>query len=116
MGAARRATGMKRRRSKSRRRVRKSNKRLRPSQRQPSDHDEAAEVEAPERLLLSALKFWEVERDLIDKRMDAIGVRQSNRCGGAAGQSIQRKLVTTGDTALVKGNEHEKSNQRACLL
>jgi len=101
MGAAR-ATGMRWRRSKSRRRLRKSNKRLRPSQRQPSDHDEAAEVEAPDRFLLSALKFWEVERDLIDERMDAIGVRQSNPCAGAAGQSIHRKLDTTGDTALVK--------------
>ena len=115
MGAAR-ATGMRWRRSKSRRILRKSNKRSRPWQRQPSDHDEAAEVEAPDRLLLSALKFWEVERDLIDERMDAFGVRQSNPCAGAAGQSIQRKLNTTGDTALVKGNEHEKPNQRACLL
>jgi hypothetical protein len=71
--------------------MRKSNKRSRPWQRQPS-----------ERLLLSALKFWEVERDLIDERMDAIDVRQSDPCAGAAGQSIQRKLDTTGDTALVK--------------
>ena len=86
----------------TRRKPRKSNKRSRPWQRQPSDHDKAAEVEAPERLLLSALKFWEVERDLIDERMDAIGVRQSDPCSGAAGQSIQRKLDTTGDTALVK--------------
>ena len=80
--------------------MRKSTKRSRPSQRQPSDRDEA--VEAPERLLLSALKFWEVERDLIGERMGAIGVRQSNPSAGAAGQSIQRKLDTTGDTALVK--------------
>ena len=58
--------------------MRKSNKRSRPWQRQPGDRDEAAEVEARERLLLSALKFWEVERDLIDERMDAIGVRQSD--------------------------------------
>ena len=96
--------------------MRKSNKRSRPWQRQPSDRDEAAEVEAPERLLLSALKFWEVERDLIDERMDAIGVRQSNPCAGAAGQSIQRKLDTTGDTALVKGNEHEKPNKGHAAL
>ena len=82
--------------------MRKSTKRSRPSQRQPSDRDEAAEVEVRERLLLSALKFWEVERDLIDERMDAIGVRQSNPCAGAAGQSVQRKLDTTDDTPLVK--------------
>ena len=95
---------MRQRRSKSRHRLRKSNNRSRPWQRQPRDRDEAAEVEAPERLLLSALKFWEVERDLIDERMDAIGVRLSDPCAGAgaAGQSIQRKLDTTGDTALVK--------------
>ena len=67
--------------------MRKSNKRSRPWQRQPSGRDEAAKVEAPERLLLSALKFWEVERDLIDERIDAMGLRQSNPCAGAAGQS-----------------------------
>ena len=86
--------------TKSTRRLRKSNRRSRPWQRQPSDHDEAAKVEAPKRLLLSALKFWEVERDLIDERMDAIGVRQSDPCAGAAGQTIQRKLDTTGDTRI----------------
>ena len=96
--------------------MRKSNKRSRPWQRQPSDRDEAAEVEAPDRLLLSALKFWEVERDLIGERMGAIGVRQSNPSAGAAGQSIQRKLDTTGDTALVKGNEHEKPNKGHAAL
>jgi hypothetical protein len=66
--------------------MRKSNKRPRPWQRQPTDRDEAAEVEAPDRLLLSALKFWEVERDLIGERMGAIGVRQSNPRAGATGQ------------------------------
>ena len=88
--------------TKSTRRLRKSNRRSRPWQRQPSDRDEAAEVEAPDRLLLSALKSWEVERNLIGERMGAIGVRQSNPCAGAAGQSIQRKLDTAGDTPLVK--------------
>jgi len=88
--------------TKSTRKLRKSNKRSRPWQHQPTDRDGAAEVEAPDRLLVSALKFWEVERDLIDERMGAIGVRQSNPCAGAAGQSIQRKLDTAGDTPLVK--------------
>jgi len=102
--AAARATGM---------RWRRSRKRSRPCQRQPIDHDEAAEVEAPDRLLLSALKFWEVERDLIDERMGAVGVRQSNPCAGA-GQSIQRKLDTTGDTAL--GKEMNMRNQIKGML
>ena len=88
--------------TKSTRKLRKSNKRSRLWQHQPTDRDGAAEVEAPDRLLVSALKFWEVERDLIDERMGAIGVRQSNPCAGAAGQSIQRKLDTAGDTPLVK--------------
>ena len=48
--------------------------------------------------------------------MDAIGVRQSNPSAGAAGQSIQRKLDTTGDTASVKGNEHEKPNKGHAAL
>jgi len=64
--------------TKSARKLRKSNKRSRPWQHQPTDRDGAAEVEAPDRLLVSALKFWEVEHDLIDERMGAIGVRQSN--------------------------------------
>jgi hypothetical protein len=33
------------------------------------DEDESAQAEDIDRLLLSSLKFWEVERDLIEERM-----------------------------------------------
>jgi hypothetical protein len=33
------------------------------------DDDESAQAEDIDRLLLSSLKFWEVERDLIEERM-----------------------------------------------
>jgi len=38
-----------------------------------SDDNESAEAEGIDRLLLSALKFWEVERDLIEERRAAKG-------------------------------------------
>jgi hypothetical protein len=37
------------------------------------DDNGSAEAEVIDRLLLSALKYWEVERDLIDERMEARG-------------------------------------------
>lgn len=33
------------------------------------DNNESVEAEETDRLLLSSLKFWEVERDLIEERM-----------------------------------------------
>jgi hypothetical protein len=33
--------------------------------------DEALRCDQPDTLLLSALKYWEVERDLIEERLDA---------------------------------------------
>jgi len=36
------------------------------------DDNESAEAEEIDRLLLSSLRFWEVERDLIEERMAAI--------------------------------------------
>jgi hypothetical protein len=33
--------------------------------------DESLRIDQPDRLLLSALKYWEVERDLIEERLDA---------------------------------------------
>jgi hypothetical protein len=31
--------------------------------------DESLDVDQPDRLLVSALKYWEVERDLIEERL-----------------------------------------------
>jgi hypothetical protein len=36
------------------------------------DDNQSAQAEQIDRLLLSALKFWEVERDLIEERMAAM--------------------------------------------
>jgi hypothetical protein len=36
------------------------------------DHDEFAQTEEIDRLLLSSLRLWEVERDLIEERIAAI--------------------------------------------
>ena len=36
------------------------------------ERDESPHREEPDRLLLSALKYWEVRRDLIEERMAAI--------------------------------------------
>jgi hypothetical protein len=71
MGAAR-SRGVRWRTSKSRRRLQKASKRLRPSLHQPIGHNESAELQPPDRLLLSALRFWEVKRDLIEERMATI--------------------------------------------
>lgn len=71
MGATR-SRGVRCRRSKSSRKPQKMSKRLRPSQPEPIDHDESAEIEETDRLLLSALRYWEVERDLIEERMAAV--------------------------------------------
>jgi hypothetical protein len=35
--------------------------------------NESAQAEEIDRLLLSSLRFWEVERDLIEERVAAIG-------------------------------------------
>jgi len=37
------------------------------------DGHEATEAEKTDRLLLSSLRFWEVERDLIEERVAAMG-------------------------------------------
>ena len=36
------------------------------------DDDESVQTEEIDRLVLSSLRFWEVERDLIEERMAAI--------------------------------------------
>jgi hypothetical protein len=37
------------------------------------DDNESAQAEEIDRLLLSSLRFWEVERDLIEERVAATG-------------------------------------------
>jgi len=37
------------------------------------DDDESAQAEEIDRLLLSSLRYWEVERDLIEERVAARG-------------------------------------------
>ena len=57
-----------RRRAKSRRKLERADK---DSGRKALAPDEALHHDQPDRLLLSALKYWEVERDLIEERLDA---------------------------------------------
>ena len=68
MGAERRK-GMSSRKTKSGRTLQRSSKPSEPLWREPMGDDESAEGEDIDRLLLSSLKFWEVERDLIEERM-----------------------------------------------
>jgi hypothetical protein len=69
MGAGRRRH-IRSQKSKSGRRPQKSSKRSEVLWPEPTD-DESAQVEEIDRLLLSSLKYWEVERDLIEERMAA---------------------------------------------
>jgi hypothetical protein len=64
-GAARRRRG-RWRRAKSRRKLEKATK---DPERDTRAIDESLHTEQPDRLLLSALKYWEVERDLIEERL-----------------------------------------------
>ena len=69
MGAARlRQTNS--RMSKTRRRLSKRSGTSRP---ETMNDDESTQAEEIDRLLLSSLRYWEVERDLIEERMGAIG-------------------------------------------
>ena len=54
------------RRAKSRRKLEKAAK---SSGRKALAPDEALHHDQPDRLLLSALKYWEIERDLIEERL-----------------------------------------------
>jgi len=42
------------------------------SQPERIEYDESAEFEETDRLLLSALRYWEVQHDLIEERIAAI--------------------------------------------
>lgn len=57
---------------KFKRRRRKLSKRVGTSLPQTTDDNESAQAEEIDRLLLSSLRYWEVERDLIEERMAAI--------------------------------------------
>jgi len=48
-------------------------KRHKASRRAMADDEDIAEFERVHSLLLSSLRFWEVERDLIEERVAAIG-------------------------------------------
>ncbi len=67
-GAARRRRG-RWRRAKSRRKLERPDKDLGRCQMKPIEQDESAQAEQPDRLLLSALRYWEVKRDLIEERL-----------------------------------------------
>ena len=71
MGATR-LRGARWRTSKSIRRQQKTSKRFGASQPEPIGCDESAGFEEADRLLLSALRYWEVQRDLIEERIPAI--------------------------------------------
>jgi hypothetical protein len=64
-GAARRRRG-RWRRAKSRRKLQKA---VKDSGQKMIEGDDSVNGEPPDRLLLSALKYWEVERDLIEERL-----------------------------------------------
>jgi hypothetical protein len=67
-GAARRGRG-RWRRGKSRRKLEKVAKNQGRNTRTGND---SAGADPPDKLLLSALKYWEVERDLIEERMASL--------------------------------------------
>ena len=71
MGAAR-SRGVRWRTSKSRRGQQKTSNRFGASQPEGIEYDESAEFEETDRLLLSALRYWEVQHDLIEERIAAI--------------------------------------------
>jgi hypothetical protein len=67
-GAARRGRG-RWRRAKSRRKLERAAKKR---GRKTMATNESVGCDPPDRLLLSALKYWEVERDLIEERLAAM--------------------------------------------
>jgi hypothetical protein len=61
------------RKSTSKIKPRPSSKRPETSQPKVMDNSKSARAEELDRLLLSSLKYWEVERDLIEERLAARG-------------------------------------------
>jgi hypothetical protein len=62
----------------SKRSVRKSSKSSNASPRVIADDQQPTQVEPAHSLLLSSLRYWEVERDLIEERI--AGIRQCRSC------------------------------------
>jgi len=60
-------------RSKSKQRRLRPNKSFNVLTRKTTDKDETNQVETTHSLLLASLRFWEIERDLIEERIAAIG-------------------------------------------
>jgi hypothetical protein len=72
MGAARRERRANWRRAKSKRTLLGASKEPRPwPSKQPQSHP-PANGESADKLVLSALRYWEVKRDLIEERLSAI--------------------------------------------
>ncbi len=71
MGAARRRRRW--RMSRSKRTRQRSSKSSAQWRREMPDDNGSSEAEGIDRLLLSALRYWEVKRDLIDERREARG-------------------------------------------
>ena len=69
MGRARK--GCRRRTPKFKRKSQQSSKRSEGVPTKIMNGDESAEAEETDRLLLSSLRYWEVERDLIEERLGA---------------------------------------------
>ena len=59
----------------SKRRLQTSRRRQRALWRETGDADESAQDEEIDRLLLSSLRYWELEHDLIEERVEQIGSR-----------------------------------------
>jgi hypothetical protein len=59
--------------SKSKRRPQKPSKGSKELQRTITNDDETSQVEPAHSLLLSSLTYWEVEHDLIEERVAAVG-------------------------------------------
>jgi len=72
MGAGRARHGHVKR-AKSKQRRPRPNKGFNVLTHKTADKDETNQVETPHSLLLASLRFWEIERDLIEERIAALG-------------------------------------------
>jgi hypothetical protein len=67
------------------------------------DDDDIAEFEPTNSLLLSSLRFWEVERDLIEERVAAIGRRpllcEKPTSNGSSKSNPKFRIETSGHSS-----------------